>query len=106
VAPLVLPTVLGLAASVEASFGLRGFLYSGLIKLAPFRGFRVPARFRAVAGLYLALLAGMGVVRLMRFIPVPGPRRAAVWAMAIAVLLDVRPSLELRPLWTHAPPVY
>jgi hypothetical protein len=104
--PLVLPTALGLAASVEASFGLRGILYSGLIKLAPFRGFRVPARFRAVAGLYLALLAGMGVVRLTRLIRSVWPRRAAVWATAIAVLVDVRPSLELRPLWTHAPAVY
>jgi hypothetical protein len=27
-------------------------------------------------------------------------------AIAIAVLVDVRPSLELRPLWTHGPGVY
>jgi hypothetical protein len=106
VGPLVLPAALGLAASVEASFGLRGILYSGLIKLPPFRGFRVPARFRAVAGLYLALLAGMGAGRLTRLIRAVRPGRAAIWVMAIAVLVDVRPSLELRPLWTHAPPVY
>jgi hypothetical protein len=59
-----------------------------------------------VAGLYLALLAGMGVARLASFIPSIWPARVTVWAIAIAVLVDVRPSLELRPLWTHGPGVY
>jgi hypothetical protein len=104
--PLVLPAAVGLIASVDASFGLRGALYTWLDKLAPFRGFRVAARFRAVAGLYLALLAGMGISRLARFIPTVWPRRLAVSAIAVAVLVDVHPTLELRPLWTHGPDVY
>jgi hypothetical protein len=104
--PLVLPAAAGLIASVDASFGLRGTLYTWLDKLPPFRGFRVAARFRAVAGLYLALLAGIGVKRLARFIPSILPGRLAVSAIAVAVLVDVHPTLELRPLWTHGPDVY
>jgi hypothetical protein len=104
--PLVLPTAMGLVASVDASLGLHGTLYTWLNELPPFRGFRVPARFRAVAGLYLALLAGMGVDRLTRFIGSVWPRRVTVWTIAIAVLADLHPSLELQPLWTHAPDIY
>ena len=104
--PLALPTAMGLVASIDASLGLHGTLYTWLNELPPFRGFRVPARFRAVAGLYLALLAGMGVGRLTRLIRSDRPRRVTVWAIAIAVLIDVHPSLELQPLWTHAPDVY
>jgi hypothetical protein len=106
VGPLVLPTALGLVASVEASFGLNGTLYTWLNKLPPFRAFRVAARFRAVAGLFLALLAGMGVARIVRTMGSVWLKRATVSAIAIAVLADLRPSLELRPLWTHAPDIY
>ena len=104
--PLALPAAAGLIASVDASFGLRGAVYSWLDKLPPFRGFRVAARFRAVAGLYLALLGGIGVGRLARLIRPVWPRRLAVSAIAVAVLVDVHPSLELQPLWTHGPDVY
>ena len=104
--PLVLPTAMGLVASVDASLGLHGTLYRWLNELPPFRGFRAPARFRAVAGLYLALLAGMGVGRLTRFIGSGWLRHVTVWAIAIAVLVDVHPSLELQSLWTHAPDIY
>jgi hypothetical protein len=104
--PLVAPTAMALVASVDASLGLNGTLYTWLNELPLFRGFRVPARFRAVAGLYLALLAGMGVGRLTQFIGSVWPRRVTVLAIAIAVLVDLRPSLELQPLWTHAPDIY
>jgi len=106
VGPFVLPTTLGLAASVEASFGLRGSLYTWLYQLPPFRAFRVAARFRAVAGLFLALLAGLGVARLVRPMRSIWMPRVTIAAIAGASLVDVRPSLELRPLWTHAPDIY
>jgi hypothetical protein len=48
----------------------------------------------------------MGVARLARFMPSVWPARVMAVAIAIAVLVDVRPSLELRPLWTHGPGVY
>lgn len=104
--PLMLPTAVGLVTSVEASFGLRGTLYKWLDALPLFRGFRVPARFRAVVGLYLSLLAGMGAGRVMRFTTRVWPERLVVCALAVAVMLDARPSLELQPLWTHAPDLY
>jgi hypothetical protein len=104
--PLMLPTAVGLVTSVEASFGLRGTLYKWLDALPLFRGFRVPARFRAVVGLYLSLLAGMGARRVMRFITGVWPERLVVCALAVAVMLDARPSIELQPLWTHAPDIY
>jgi len=106
VGPFVVPTALGLVTSVEASFGLHGTLYTWLYELPPFRAFRVAARFRAVAGLYLALLAGIGVARLVRAMGLVWMQRVTIAAVASAVLVDVRPSLELRPLWTHAPDIY
>ncbi len=102
----VFPTAIALAASVDASLGLHGTLYSWLYTLPPFRGFRVPARFRAVAGLYLALLAGLGVAGVTRRVRSVWPRRAAVVVIGLAVLVDLHPTLGLQPVWNHAPGIY
>ena len=104
--PAVLPAAITLAASVDASLGLHGTVYTWLDTLPPFRGFRVPARFRAVAGLYLALLAGLGVAGVMRRISSPWPRSATLLAIGIAMLVDLHPTLGLQPLWNHAPVIY
>jgi hypothetical protein len=106
IGPAVLPTAITLAASVDASLGLHGTVYAWLDTLPPFRGFRVPARFRAVAGLYLALLAGLGVAGVMRRIGSPWPRRVTLLGIGIALLVDVHPTLGLQPLWNHAPGIY
>jgi hypothetical protein len=105
-APAAALAAVTLAASVDASLGLRGTIYSWLLELPPFRGFRVPARFRAIAGLYLALLAGVGAARIARRVASVWPRRATLWAIGIAVLADVRPTIELQPLWDHPPAIY
>jgi hypothetical protein len=105
-APAVVPAAVALAASVDASLGLHGTIYSWLLELPPFRAFRVPARFRAIAGLYLALLAGSGAAAIARRIPPVWPRRATLWAIGIALLVDVHPTLDLQPLWNHAPAIY
>lgn len=104
--PVVVPAVLALLASVDGSLGLHGTIYTWLNQLPPFRGFRVPARFRAVAGLYLALLAGMGTCRILRVARWPSVRWLIVGTLAVAVLIDLHPSLELEPLWTRAPDIY
>jgi hypothetical protein len=104
--PAVVPAAMTLAASVDASLGLRGTIYRWLHELPPFRAFRVPARFRAIAGLYFALLAGSGAAAIARRISSVWPRRATLWAIGIAVLIDVHPTLELQPLWNHAPGIY
>ena len=106
IGPAVFPTALTLAASIDASLGLHGTVYTWLDTLPPFRGFRVPARFRAVAGLYLALLAGLGVAGLTRRIGSVWPRRVTLWVIGIALLVDLHPTLGLQPLWNHAPGIY
>jgi hypothetical protein len=100
--PFVAPVTLALLSSVDASFGLNGTVYSWLVRLAPFHGFRVPARFRAVAGVYLSLLAGLGVARLRW----PRIRCTVVVGGTLLLLVEGYPTLELRPVWTHAPDIY
>jgi hypothetical protein len=66
----------------------------------------VPARFRAVAGLYLAFLAGLGVASLARRLGSPSVAGVALCAAGVLLLVDVHPSLDLQPVWDHAPGIY
>jgi hypothetical protein len=105
--PLVAPVAAALAVSVDASLGLHGTIYSVLFDSFPaFRGFRAPARFRGVAGLYLALLTGVAIAALARRIEAVWPTRVALTGLGVLLLIDVHPLLELRPLWDHAPGIY
>ena len=105
--PLLAIGSIGLVTSVDGSFGLRGLLYPTLYRwLPPMRAFRAPARFRAIAGMFLALLAGLGVARLLRWTADGWLQRATVATMAIAVLADLYPVLDLTELPEAAPPVY
>jgi hypothetical protein len=106
-APLVAPAAAALAVSVDASLGLHGTIYTVLFdSFPPFRGFRAPARFRAVAGLYLALLTGVGIAALARRIDRVWATRAVLSVLGVLLLVDVHPALELQPLWNHAPGIY
>jgi hypothetical protein len=105
--PVVLPVVMTVAVGIDASLGLHGTVYSGMYALLPpIRGFRAPARFRAIVGLGLALLCGVAVAGLMERIPSIWLARAALAATCVLVLVDLHPSLEVQPLWDHAPPIY
>jgi hypothetical protein len=105
--PLVAPVAAALAVSVDASLGLHGTIYTVLFDSFPaFRGFRAPARFRGVAGLYLALLTGVAIAALARRIEAVWPTRVALTGLGVLLLIDVHPLLELRPLWDHAPGIY
>jgi hypothetical protein len=105
--PLAVPTAVTLAVSVDASLGLHGTIYTWLYNLVPpFRGFRAPARFRMVAGLYLALMTGLAVARLARRIGPGWPTRLFLSALGILLLIELHPALELQPLWNHAPGIY
>ena len=106
-APLFGPTVAALAVTADASLGLNGRVYRALAHVPAFRGFRVPPRFRALVGLYLALLIAMGVSRMIRRISAVPVRHLAVTGLAVALLVDIRPSLgELEPVFERAPPIY
>jgi hypothetical protein len=105
--PLVAPAAAALAVSVDASLGLHGTIYKGLFDFfPPFRAFRAPARFRAIAGLYLALLTGFAIAALARRIEAVWKTRMVLSALGVMLLLDVHPALELQPLWDHAPEIY
>jgi hypothetical protein len=107
VAPLAVPSVVALAATIDLSFGLNGRLYTWLYRGVPaFRAFRVPARFRAVGGLYLALLAGLAAAAFARRFGDAPWTRAALCAAGVLILVDVHPSLELQPVWAHGPRIY
>lgn len=100
---------LGLAVAIELCRGLNGVVYPYLYEwLMPFRGLRVPARFMIVVSLALAILAGYGLARLLARIPVSrqGWRHAAGAAVALAVLVEYRPTLDLKWVWEQPPSVY
>jgi hypothetical protein len=105
--PVVVPAAIALAVSVDASLGLNGTLYSWLYDyLPPFRGFRAPARFRAVGGLYLALLCGLAVAALARRMRPGWPARLVLAALGMLLLVEVHPVFELQPVWKHGPGIY
>jgi hypothetical protein len=107
VGPLVAPAAVTLSVSVDASLGLHGTIYTWLYdSFPPLRGFRAPARFRAIAGLYLALLTGFAVAALARRIETPWGTHAALSALGIVLLVELHPTLELQPLSDHPPNIY
>ncbi|HEV2986577.1 MAG TPA: hypothetical protein VGX46_19415 [Vicinamibacterales bacterium] len=105
--PVVVPAAVALAVSVDASFGLHGSIYTGLYNwVPPFRGFRAPARFRMIAGMYLALLTGLAVAALARRLGRIWPTRVALVGLGILLLVELHPALELQPLWNRPPGIY
>jgi hypothetical protein len=106
IGPVVVPALVAVAVSVDASFGVNGFVYPWLERVPGFRAFRVPARFRAIAGLYLAILAGLTAARLSAWISSAALRRTALTVLACALVVDVYPSFELQPVWKHPPGIY
>jgi len=122
VAMLTLMTVL----AVWLSFGPRYGLYELLYEYVPgFNGVRVPARYAMIAGLFLAVLAGLGSRALLDS-PKPalhsrGRRRTAVAVIGSLILLEgVAVPIEINRTWSQneampparvyprsqAPPVY
>lgn len=96
---------LALAFAVDGSLGLNGYVYPWLhAYLAPFRALRVPARFSILVGLSLAILAGYGAARLIRWSP--RWRKALVGAMLSAVVVEALPRMDLQPVWPEPPPIY
>lgn len=107
VTPLAVTSTAALAVAVDASLGLHGTVYPWLYEFVPgFGGFRVPARFRAIAGLYLSLLTGVAVATIARRIESKRIAGTVIAVLGAAVLIDAHPVLALQPLWDHPPGIY
>ena len=97
----------GLLASVDGALGLHGVAYPYYYwLLPPFRGLRSPARFAALVGLTLAILAGFGARRALRWRPSRAYQQAMFAVLVAFVMLDAWPSLRLEPVWKEPPPIY
>lgn len=108
-APPAIATALAGAGllAFDASLGYNGLTYPALRRaLAPYRGIRVPARFAAVAGALLALLAAFGARSLLDLVRPGAPRHLACALLALAVLLDLRLRAPLVRYWPTVPGVY
>ena len=91
----------------DGSMGLKGHWYPiAHAHLSPMRSMRVPARFAILVGLSLAVLSAFGVERIARRLRSTGTRAALAVLMTAAVLADVWPHLDLRPLWKTPPSIY
>jgi hypothetical protein len=96
-----------LLVSVDGSFGMNGVLYPLLhYWLTPFRGIRAPARYGALVGLTLSVLAGFGAARILRRCRSRFRARLVFAAVIAAIVIDAWPALDLLPLWTEPPPIY
>jgi hypothetical protein len=97
----------GLIVSFDGSLGFNGALYPYLHRwLIPFRGIRAPARFAAIVGLTLSILAGFGARRILARCG-SRTRENVVFAALIAfVMIDAWPLLTLRAAWKEPPDIY
>jgi hypothetical protein len=97
----------GLLVAFDGSLGLNGILYPLLYQLpGPLRELRSPARFAALVGLTLAILAGFGARRALRWRPSRTYQRAVFAALIAFVLVDAWPALVLTPVWKEPPAIY
>jgi hypothetical protein len=97
----------GLAVAVDGSFGLNGAVYPFLHRwFLPVRGLRAPARFGAIVGLTLCIIAGFGIRRLLGWCRSRAKAGFVFAGLAVIVVIDVWPTLELTPVWKEPPQVY
>ena len=97
----------GLLVAFDGSLGLNGILYPLLYQLpGPLRELRSPARFAAIVGLTLAVLAGFGARRALRWRPSRTYQHVVFAALIALVMIDAWPALVLVPVWKEPPPIY
>jgi hypothetical protein len=103
--------VLGLVVAFDGSLGLNGGYYPLLYSyLSPFRGLRAPARFSILVGFTLAVLAGLGLARILRNCEARGAGfrvRTAIAGVALCLIaVEAMPRMPLERVWDEPPPVY
>jgi hypothetical protein len=97
----------GLLTSFDGSLGLNGVSYPYFRRwLSPFRALRAPARFGALVGLTLSILAGFGARRALRWRRSVTYQRVVFGGLVAFVMIDAWPALPLKPVWKEPPPVY
>lgn len=97
----------GLLVAVDGSLGTHGVAYPFYYWLIrPFRGLRSPARFAALVSLSLAVLAGFGALRVLRWRASSRDQRHVFAALIALVMIDAWPSLVLTPVWKDPPAIY
>ena len=97
----------GLLASFDGTLGLHGVAYPFYYQLiTPFRGLRSPARFAALVGMTLAILAGFGARRVLRRRESAAYQNGVFAALIVFVMIDAWPALVLQPVWKEPPPIY
>jgi hypothetical protein len=100
--------VLGLLVAFDLSLGFNGIEYRVLFEyVVPFRALRIPARMGMIVGFSVAVLAGFAVDAVLARIRSTAARRAAVVAIAAAILVEYASwPLESRRMATSPPDVY
>jgi len=104
---VTIATLVAGALTFDWSLGLNGLTYDELYRLSSvYRGMRVTARFSAIAGVALVLLATAGTSRLLRRIERHNMRAAACAALSVIVLADLRMDPGLVEYRQGIPPIY
>lgn len=100
-------TIVAAAVTFDWSLGFKGLTYDDLFKRSSvYRGMRVPARFSAILGAALALLAGYGAERVLRLARTPLAGAALCSGLAVFVLFDLRLDPQPEPYWDTIPSIY
>lgn len=99
--------IAGGLVAFNLSLGVNGLGYEWLLDVfSPLRGMRVPARSSIILGISLAVLAGFAVQRLLNACASERARTIAFALVVTAFVIDLRPHLELRPVWPAPPSTY
>jgi hypothetical protein len=108
--PLSLGTIATIGATAlafDGSLGTSGLVYDDLYRyLLPYRGMRVPARFGALVGCGLAILAAYGARRLITLAASPRSQAVVFAALAVIVFVDLRPAARLVDYPARIPSIY
>jgi len=100
-------TIGATALAFDGSLGNGGLVYDDLYRyLLPFRGMRVPARFGALVGCGLIMLAAYGSRRLIALPRSPRGQTMVFAALAAAVMIDLRPAPNLIDYPSRIPSIY
>src|SRR5262245_14257314 len=96
----------GAAVAFDGALGAHGAAFTWLYeKTSAFRAFRVPARFGTLMGLFIAMLAGLGLARILAQWPGQTTRALAIIAIAFSAF-ELRARLWLTPSPLSAPSAY